>query len=194
MNEKKYHLELNQADPFTYYQMLFGLKNLYRQGWLVSGIAKDRCESVADHSFAVAMLCLQYAPVYPVEMDLDRLIRMALIHDCAESLVGDIIPSENISQEAKYALELEAVKQFMSVIPQSEDWINLWVEFEQGESKESQFLKQMDKIEMLMQARIYEGLESVNLSSFFNNTSAMFQDDFFLELYHQILKEKKAGH
>lgn len=193
MNEKKYQQHIIKEDPFKYYSLIFALKNLYRQGWLVSGISKERCESVAEHSFAVAMLCLQYAPAYPVEMDFDRLIKMALIHDCAESLIGDIIPSENISSDSKYTIELEAIKQFMSTIPDSEEWIDLWIEFEKGESNESIFIKQMDKLEMLLQASIYEHLESVDLTSFFENTSTLFQDDFFINIYKQFL-EKKAGH
>lgn len=60
------------------------LKQLFRQGWLERGIPRERCESVAEHSFGVALLTLFLAETYYPHLDLSKLLRMALIHDFGE--------------------------------------------------------------------------------------------------------------
>jgi putative hydrolase of HD superfamily len=68
------------------------LKQLYRQGWLHKGISPQNCETVAEHSFCVALLALILADEYSVELDTAKVIRMALIHDLGEIYAGDFTP------------------------------------------------------------------------------------------------------
>jgi putative hydrolase of HD superfamily len=68
------------------------LKQLYRQGWLHKGISLQNCETVAEHSFCVALLALILADEYSVELDTAKVIRMALIHDLGEIYAGDFTP------------------------------------------------------------------------------------------------------
>ena len=62
------------------------LKHMFRQGWLKREISQSICESVAEHSFGVAMLCLLLLPQRP-ELDALKVIRFALIHDLGEILL-----------------------------------------------------------------------------------------------------------
>ncbi|MFY0583321.1 HD domain-containing protein [Cystobacter fuscus] len=61
------------------YFELHHLKHLYRQGWLRVGIPRDTCESVAEHSFFLALLCLFLADSCFPEADASKLVRMALL-------------------------------------------------------------------------------------------------------------------
>lgn len=147
------------------------LKQLYRQGWLQHGIAGNFCESVAEHSFSVALLALFLADEYHLELDTCRVIRMALIHDLGEVYAGDFTPSDKIEKIQKYQLEKQAILQILNKLPHGAEWIAIWEEYEQGESAESQFVRQVDRLEMALQASVYEHQGLANLSEFFSSVN-----------------------
>lgn len=143
------------------------LKQLYRQGWLHNGILPENCESVAEHSFCLALLALVLADEYSVELNTAKVIRMALIHDLGEIYAGDFTLADNISRKDKYKLEKQSVVKVFDKLPHGFKWISLWEEYEKGESAESQFVKQLDKLEMVLQASVYEHQGFADLSAFF---------------------------
>src|SRR4051794_15354555 len=65
------------------------LKEIPRTGWLDRGILAEETESVADHSYGVALLAWLLAPD---ALDRGRVVELALIHDLAEAVVGDVTP------------------------------------------------------------------------------------------------------
>jgi putative hydrolase of HD superfamily len=148
------------------------LKNLFRKGWLTRGIPTERCESVAEHSFGMAVSAMIFAESFYPELDLLKILRMALIHDFGEIYVGDIIPGDPISHKEKYELEKESILQIFSKLPNGNDYIALWEEYEKGGSPEAQFVRQIDRLEMALQALIYEHQEQKNLGKFFQSARA----------------------
>ncbi|HPY97241.1 MAG TPA: HD domain-containing protein [Candidatus Cloacimonadota bacterium] len=183
------------SNAFGFYQNIFQLKNLYRQGWLFAGLEKDKCESVADHTFALAMLCLKYQSAFPETLETEKMLIMALIHDLPESLVGDIIPAEMVSQGDKLELEIKSLIYLLKDYQNSESLYKIWLEFEAGSSPTGRYVKQMDKIEMLMQALIYQNDQNMQLDNFFITTKAQMKDDFFIKLWESLFDEyiKKRG-
>ncbi|ARV57717.1 phosphodiesterase [Nostocales cyanobacterium HT-58-2] len=147
------------------------LKHLYRQGWLRHGIEPKYCESVAEHSFCVALLALFLAEEYPLELDTTKVIRMALIHDLGEIYAGDFTPKDTIKRHEKYQLEKQSILQVLKKLPHGLEWIALWEEYEKGESTEAQFVHQLDRLEMALQASVYEHLGLANLSVFFESAN-----------------------
>ncbi|OKH58588.1 phosphodiesterase [Scytonema sp. HK-05] len=147
------------------------LKHLYRQGWLKHGIEPKYCESVAEHSFCVALLALFLADEYHLELDRTKVIRMALIHDLGEIYAGDFTPKDAIQPNQKYQLEKQSIVQVLSKLPHGLEWIDLWEEYEKGQSAESQFVRQLDRLEMALQASVYEHLGLGNLSVFFESAN-----------------------
>jgi putative hydrolase of HD superfamily len=147
------------------------LKHLYRQGWLNHGIEPKSCESVAEHSFCVALLALFLADEYHLKLDTTKVIRMALIHDLGEVYAGDFTPKDAIEQNQKYQLEKESILQVLNKLPHGLEWIALWEDYEKGESPESQFVHQLDRLEMALQASVYEHLGLANLSVFFESAN-----------------------
>ncbi|GAB1539293.1 HD domain-containing protein [Scytonema sp. NUACC21] len=147
------------------------LKQLYRQGWLKHGIAPERCESVAEHSFCVALLALFLGNIYEPNLDTVKALRMALIHDLGEIYAGDFTPSDNIEKSQKYQLERQSILQVLSKLPNGLEWIHLWEEYERGETIEAQFVRQLDKLEMALQASVYEHQGLANLSVFFESAN-----------------------
>jgi putative hydrolases of HD superfamily len=144
------------------------LKSLYRQGWLRVGIPKEHCETVAEHSLGVALLALFLADAHFPQLDKGKLIRMGLLHDFGEIYAGDIVPGK-MSLEDKHALERQSVERVFAKLPRGADYLAIWEEFEAGQTAEAKFLKEIDRLEMGLQASVYEREGLGDLSVFFDS-------------------------
>jgi putative hydrolase of HD superfamily len=88
-----------------------------------------------------------------------KMIHMAMVHDVAEAIVGDITPSDGISKKEKQVLERKAMQSFVDLLGSSKEVLyiqSLWEEYEMGESREALLVKDLDKFEMIVQAFEYE--------------------------------------
>lgn len=131
------------------------LKTTKRTGWLMQNIPAP--ESVADHSFRVTVLAMILGP--KVGVNVDKVVKMALIHDLGEAIIGDIITTWGkkplpILKEKKRK-EKEAIKKIFSLIDQNE-YVKLFDEYEKMKTKEAKFVKQIDRLEFALQALEYE--------------------------------------
>ena len=149
-------LEDRDLDPIirAYFE-LCQLKQLYRQGWLRRGVSRERCESVAEHSLACAVLATWLAQAYYPELEACKVLNMTLLHDFGEIYAGDIIPSDAVEAEEKHQAEAEAVAQVFGKLPGGETYLSLWEEFERNETPEARFVHQIDRLEMGLQASVY---------------------------------------
>nr|XP_019585048.1 PREDICTED: HD domain-containing protein 2 isoform X3 [Rhinolophus sinicus] len=105
----------------------------------------------------------------------DRCVRLALVHDMAECIVGDIAPADNIPKEEKHRREEEAMKQLTQLLSKDlgKELYELWEEYETQSSAEAKFVKQLDQCEMILQASEYEDLENKpgRLQDFYDGTA-----------------------
>ena len=142
---------------------LLQLKDIARTGWVRAGV--ENPESVAAHSWGMAVLALRLCPDH---LDLSRVLAICLVHDVAEIVVGDLTPHDAIKGKEKHDLERAGM---LKIAPQ---WVDLFDEYEQGTSKEAQFVKSMDKLDMGLQAMRYQH-QGLDLSEFI--TSARSKTD-----------------
>ncbi len=143
-----------------YYQFIH-LKNIYRQGWLTSLLGMDyesKIESVADHSWAVTILAMSIIEKYGLNLDISKCLKLSLVHELGEIYAGDFIPNQ-INKEQKHKLEENAVDKLFENIEFDNDFKLLWLEYENKQSEEAKFIKQVDKLECILQAGAY-GLNS----------------------------------
>jgi putative hydrolase of HD superfamily len=158
-------------------EALVRLKEVPRTGWLDRGIPADVTESVADHSFGVALLAWLLAPD---DLDRARVVELSLIHDLAEAAVGDATPYDREllhtldpdtranwlnqrhvrSEEqraAKYAAEDAAIRELAATVPEDmrERLLSRWAELRERSTPEATFVKQMDILETVLQSRRY---------------------------------------
>lgn len=112
-------------------------------------------------------------------VDSNKCLKMALVHDLAEAQVGDITPHCGISDDDKHQQELSAMAQMTSHLQSSSslglagnEILALWKEYEEGTSMEAKLVKDMDKLEMILQALEYEqdGKNQKSLDGFFDST------------------------
>jgi putative hydrolase of HD superfamily len=134
------------------------LKRTQRTGWVDVGVYQP--ESVADHTFRTAVLCMLYADMEA--LDPLKLLRMALIHDLPEAIIGDLMPSQK-TEETKENEE-NAINQILALLPemQRENYLAVWREYQEGKTKEAKAVRQLEKIEMALQAKEYQKLGSAN--------------------------------
>jgi putative hydrolase of HD superfamily len=128
------------------------LKETTRAGWMLRGVPDP--ESVADHSFRLALLALVLAPRAAPPVDAARCVAMALAHDLAECLVGDITPHDGVSPGEKRARESAALRR-LSELAGDDSLVNLWTEYDAGATPEARFVKELDKLETALQAVEY---------------------------------------
>lgn len=131
-------------------ELLGKLKDLKRSGWVMKKVLAP--ESVADHSWGVALLAVLLTPE-----GLDRLkcLQLAIVHDLQESIVGDITPTDGISREEKSRRECAAVALLAEKLNFPE-LTALFEEFEALETPEARFVKDLDRIEAVLQAKYYD--------------------------------------
>jgi putative hydrolase of HD superfamily len=143
-------------------KQLLALKSTKRTGWLRAGVDAAQCESVADHAFHVVLFAALFA-----DESLDRatVIDMAIAHDLAETLVGDLTPSD-CSRAEKTERERAAMISLCSALPNGQRWLELWETYERQESPEAKFVRTIDRAEMAWQAALYEREENIGSRSF----------------------------
>ncbi len=182
----KLKLERNSNELLEVFFEIQSLKNLFRQGWLQNGIEKKHCESVADHSFSTTMLAWLIAEEYFPELDHVKILKYSLLHEIGEIYAGDITPADNINDAEKYELEISSVKKVFSKLKYGEKYIKLWEEFEKAENKEARFVKQIDKLEMALQAHFYEKTLDLGLHDFKDCVKSILKNDVLKDLLQSL--------
>ena len=155
-------MEAHAAGQLLEFLHLAGrLKQTARAGWTLRGIAEP--ESVAEHSFRVALLALVLGR--DAGVDRERCMAMALVHDLAESIVGDITPYDGVAPEEKERREREAIAR-LSDLAGDPQIRALWEEYDAGATPEARFVKELDKLETVVQAAEYEAGHPTDLGEF----------------------------
>lgn len=177
----------DQIHPIIEFYFQFNqLKHLFRQGWLLKGVPENKCESVADHLFGVTILALFIAEKYFPNLDLLKIVRMSLIHELGEVFLGDITPHDKIKREDKRMWERQALIKTMSKVDNRAMYIKLWDEYEEGFSPEGRLLRQIDYLEMSLQAKIYQLQYNMNPQEFFNFTKKHLKDKELIDLFKKL--------
>ena len=113
----------------------------------------DRPENDAEHSWHLAMMTIVLAEHSDVPVDVLKVLKMVLIHDIVEIDAGDTFIYDTQKSHSNTENELIAAKRIFGLLPdeQAEELIEIWQEFEAGETPEARFAKAMDRIEPLLQ-------------------------------------------
>ncbi|PNY07637.1 HD domain-containing protein 2-like [Trifolium pratense] len=156
----------------------FDVLTTKRSGWVRRDVKNP--ESIADHMYRMSLMAL-IAPDVP-GLDRNKCIKMTIVHDIAEALIGDITPLDGISKAEKSEREQAAVDYMCKIIGVGEgsrgnEITELWMEYEANSSPEAKFVKDLDKVEMILQALEYEDEQEKDLDEFFQSTAGKFQTE-----------------
>lgn len=178
---------MNAEKILDFMNLVENLKKTKRTGWIRNKIANP--ESVADHSYRTALLALVLSD--ELNVDRDVMVKMALIHDIGECIIGDFCPTD-IEKREKQKLEKKALEK-LAKLSNEKEIIELWTEFELGETLESQYIQQIDKLEMVIQALEYEKTSGKKLDEFWNTSKEVIKNNVLLEIFEALEKRRLHG-
>jgi len=130
------------------------LKKLPRSGWKIK-VGLEDSESVAEHSYMMSVMSMVLSDMK--SLNSEKVLKMTILHDWAESKIGDFMP-EQIGYEKKSELENYAMGEILESLPQKiqSEYNGIWDEFLARDTSEARLVHELDKLEMALQAKIYE--------------------------------------
>ena len=108
-------------------------------------LVDGRYENSAEHSWQIAMLAWGLAPIAPSGVDIQRVIQMLLLHDIGEIDTGDTIVYAETGWEERKAQEEACVRRLFGALPQGEQFVALWQEFEAAATPDAKFAHAADR-------------------------------------------------
>jgi putative hydrolases of HD superfamily len=152
---------------------LHALDRIPRAGYLLRGVAEP--ESVAAHSHALALLTQLVCDGAPDAFDAAKAVAMALIHDTQEVATMDIpMPAGDAEfRRARSRAEVAIFRELYAGL--SSRYVELFEEFERGESLEARLVRGLDKAQMMIKVTCYEREGRGRLEDFWRNP-ANFRD------------------
>ena len=182
--------ELNQI--LNLFSLAGKLKKIERTGW-VTRINIENPESVADHSFRCAVIGMIIGEIKKV--DAGKLVKMLLIHDLGESIIGDfdLFAKKKIGENIWKEKETKAVHDILfDNLPETiaKNYYDVWIEFGEQKTEVAELAFQIDKLEVLMQAAEYEksGYEKKKFEIFWKTSKPLIIDQDLKELLELVEK------
>ena len=135
-------------------QMQFALevdqeKRIYRQTYCTDG---ETLENDAEHAWHAALMAVLLSEYANESFDVLKTVTMLLIHDIVEIDAGDTYAYDDAGIATQAERERNAANRIFGILPddQSKKMMDLWLEFEAGETAEARFAKVMDKVQPIM--------------------------------------------
>lgn len=184
------HQQSTAAQTIDFLTLVQSLKITKRTGWLRMGI--NGPESIADHMYRMGLMAMV---VHAPGVDMTKCVKLALAHDIAEAIVGDIAPSDGVSKEEKNRRETEAMEKIQDIL--GRDTVAgtsiraLWQEYEDAETPEAKLVKDFDKLELIQQAQEYEASQGTDLEEFFTSTEGKFNTEVGKALAAEIISRRQ---
>jgi putative hydrolase of HD superfamily len=158
------------------------LKEVKRKGWIKAGVKNP--ESVAEHVYGLTILSMLISDLKG--LNVEKMLKLAVIHDLEEAVLGDLTPEEKKKKNNLKMLEEKAIKKVLSSLPLNlkHKYYSLWLEYKNASSKEAKLIKELDKLEMVIQALLYEEKFNLNLEEFWETAETELEKlkDFLIEL------------
>lgn len=168
------------------------LKTELRHSWLSSG----RRESVAEHTWQMAILALLVSPNLENSIDINKALKMVIVHDITECIVGDIpyTTQNDKVKKLKAIQERNAIDDIQKRLNNQvgDELKELWLEFEEGETQEAKFVKSLDNLEVQIQHNIapMETWEPVEIGLLFTKMNKSCSCDKFLNTLRQVVIDR----
>jgi len=162
------------------------LKKVSRQGW-IDKLSIENPESVADHTYSMSIMGMILSDLK--NYNTEKILKMILLHDLAESITGDFTPEQKLKKD-KADLENKTTDIILSHLPENlkDKYVQIWNELQKNESIEAKFVHQIDKLEMALQAKIYskEFGSSKDITVFLDSAKESIEDPNLLKLFEEI--------
>ncbi|XP_055635050.1 5'-deoxynucleotidase HDDC2 isoform X2 [Toxorhynchites rutilus septentrionalis] len=173
------------GDYVKFLELVGKTKHIKRTGWVLRNVSE--CETISGHMYRMGMMSFLLDSNQAI--DRIRVMELALVHDLAESIVGDITPYCGISREEKLLREFAAMSEIAELLgPTKEKLLELFNEYEEGKTAEAKFVKDLDRLDMIMQAFEYEKRDNCPMKhqEFFDSTEGKFSHPMVIKIVKEI--------
>lgn len=186
MNSKK-------VNYLEFFKTVGKSKRVPRSGWVREKVNDP--ESVAEHSFRVGVLAMVISDKLDSNLDKNKLVRMALIHDLAEVITGDIIIDRGgiidiKKRDERDNIEEKGIRKIFDKINQGDEFVSIFHEMVGRVTPEAKIFAQIDKIEMALQAFEYEEEQGKNLEEFFVTAGLYIKEPLLKKIFDDILSKR----
>jgi len=147
-----------------FYLLATQLKYKIRSGWNEThwNVSKERIESIAEHIYGTCILALSIDSEFETHLDIGKVIKMLVLHELGEVVIGDITPFDNITPEEKMQNEHAAIKEVLGDLIKKEEYFALLMEFDERKTREAIFAYHCDKLDADIQAKVYQDMGCQN--------------------------------
>ena len=177
---------MNIKNLIKFFLHIENLKTVKRKGWIIKSKVKE-VESVAEHSYAATSIAMIISDL--AGTNTEKVMKMMLIHDLPEGIIGDLVPGENANKDVD---EEEAIRSILGSLPDKMqiDYTEIWNEFKMNKTKESQLVHEIDKLELIIQLSLYrDRMSKEAFNEFLQSSEKIIEFDLNRELLNEILKE-----
>ena len=157
-------MEERMKSTIKFYLLATQLKYKIRSGWDEThwNLSKERIESIAEHVYGTCILALSIDSEFETHLDIGKVIKMLVLHELGEVVIGDITPFDNIAPEEKMEKEHVAIKEILGDLIKKEEYFALLLEFDERKTNEAIFAYHCDKLEADIQAKVYQDMGCQN--------------------------------
>ena len=157
-------MERRLESTMRFYLLATQLKYKIRSGWNEThwNVNKERLESIAEHIYGTCILALSIDSEFETGLDVSKVIKMLVLHELGEVVIGDITPFDNITPEEKMQIEHAAIKEVLGDLIKREEYFALLLEFDERKTKEAIFAYHCDKLDADIQAKVYQDMGCQN--------------------------------
>lgn len=134
---------------FAFVAEIDKIKHIVRKTKLFDG---SRFENDAEHSWHICLMALSFLPNAAEAVDVERVLKMLLVHDIVEIDAGDVFLYAP-ERAAAHAKELAAAERIFGLLPPEQGGAlkALWLEFEERATPDARYAAAMDRMEPLLQ-------------------------------------------
>ena len=179
---------MNTNELNKFFLCLEELKSIKRKGWEIKTNVNN-VESVADHSYVATSIAMILSDL--ADLNTEKVVKMMLIHDLPEIIIGDLMPGENPNKSIE---ENIAINKILENLPENirAEYIDIWNEFTNKQSKESMLVNEIDKLELIIQLSLYKNQMSKEVfNEFLQSAEKNIDSEFNRKLLKEILQSMR---
>lgn len=182
------------ADYLNFLKTVGKSKRLLRSGFVREKVVGP--ESVAEHSFRTGVIAMVLSDKVGNNLNKDKLIKMALIHDIGEIITGDVVVQRGevidlTLRDSKEEQERIGIKEIFNQIQEGEIYAEIFEEMIARKSPEAKIFWQFDKLDLAITALEYEEEQNKQLDEFFLDANTHMKEPLLKEILGKIIKSRK---
>nr|WP_276939053.1 HD domain-containing protein [Helcococcus sueciensis] len=180
--------------------LLEEMKKIFRQTKI---IGEDRRENDAEHTFHIATMSMFLQEISEIEVDINKVIKMLLVHDLVEIFAGDTFAYDEKLKIGKFDREKKSMDKLKSYLSENNQKMleNLWLEFESNLTNEAKYANAMDRLQPIL-SNIHSNnggtwkINNVKLSQVLKRVEPIkaFNTNIYDYVYDEVLKGVDRGY